>query len=120
MISPTFRLAFCPENNGIDDLPNPVRLSITRTQFCITHHLGFYDILPIDERLDGLGSSRLVEVLRIEGWDLADVAVIQFVETSGLDDCHGYRGILRQSLGNGQTGGASTNNLIGQIVAKRE
>lgn len=81
--------------------------------------MGLYNILPINERLDGLGSSRLVEILRIKGRYLADVAVIQFVETSSLDDCHGYRGILRQSFGNGQTGGAPTNNLFGQIVAEQ-
>lgn len=96
-----------------------MRISVVFTWLRVTYDLGLYSICPVDEWLDCLGCGRLVEVLRIKGGDLAEVAVIQLVETSGLDDCHRNRGILRQSFGDGQTGGASTDNLPGQIVAEQ-
>lgn len=77
----------------------------------ITNHLGLCDICPVDEGLNGLRSDRLVEILYVKGGNLADVAVIQLIEASSLNDGHRYCSILGQSLGDGQAGSASTDNL---------
>ena len=80
-----------PASNEIDDLLDPDLVSDVQTSVsCIAYSLRLSNISPVYERLYGVGYGRLIEILRIECWDLADVAVVQFVEAAGFNDGHSH------------------------------
>lgn len=91
----TFHQGFCLVSNGICDLPNPARFSIGWTPLKVTDSLGLCNISPINEWLYSVGNRRLVKVLRVKGRNRAEVAIVQLIEVSSLDNGHRYRGILR-------------------------